>query len=56
MGEGEAAPFDVPLNKLLKTRPLALAHFIGVSDQVVNEPAPLDHLPVFFRENGSVRL
>ena len=24
--------------------------------QVVNEPAPLDHLPVFFREQGSVRL
>ena len=24
--------------------------------QVVNEAAPLDHLPVFFRENGSVRL
>jgi alpha-D-xyloside xylohydrolase len=24
--------------------------------QVVTEPAPLDHLPVFFRENGSVRL
>jgi alpha-D-xyloside xylohydrolase len=24
--------------------------------QIVNEPAPLDHLPVFFRENGSIRL
>lgn len=24
--------------------------------QVVKEPAPLDHLPVFFREQGSVRL
>jgi alpha-D-xyloside xylohydrolase len=24
--------------------------------QIVTEPAPLDHLPVFFRENGSVRL
>ena len=24
--------------------------------QIVNESAPLDHLPVFFREEGSVRL
>jgi alpha-D-xyloside xylohydrolase len=24
--------------------------------QIVNEPAPLDHLPVFFREGGSARL
>jgi alpha-D-xyloside xylohydrolase len=24
--------------------------------QVIDEPAPLDHIPVFFRENGSVRL
>ena len=24
--------------------------------QVVNEPAPIEHLPVFFRENSSVRL
>jgi alpha-D-xyloside xylohydrolase len=25
-------------------------------NQVVSEPAPLEHMPVFFRENGSVRL
>jgi alpha-D-xyloside xylohydrolase len=25
-------------------------------NQIINESAPLDHLPVFFRENGSVRL
>jgi alpha-D-xyloside xylohydrolase len=36
-----------------------ISHGSGkVSDggQVVNESAPLDHLPVFFREKGSVRL
>jgi alpha-D-xyloside xylohydrolase len=29
---------------------------VFVGNQIVNESAPLDHLPVFFRENGTVRL
>ena len=29
---------------------------IFIGGQVVNEPAPIEHLPVFFREEGSVRL